>query len=140
MSALESWTYRPLMHHRTVSDRTGVNLPVSRGEDGAGTDPPGTRREGDAEFWENSLRWGLPRFRPWVRYFSFAFTGGLIGLVQLTAGVVFGDAGITVTGSVFVCLAVCALVAGIRMKRREQAALVPPPAPPQHVRPKRRRS
>jgi hypothetical protein len=107
-----------------------VNLPVSRGEDGASTDPPGTRREGDAEFWENALRWGLPRFPPWVKYFSLAFTGVPIGLVLLTAGVVFGDADIAVPGSVFACLAVCALVAGIRMKRREQAALVPPPTLP----------
>jgi len=138
MSALESWTYIPLRHHRTVSERTGVNLPGSRGEDGAITDPPGTRRDGDAESWENALRWGLPRFAPWVKYFSFAFTGGLIGLVQLTAGVVFGDAGIAGIGSVFVCLALCALIAGTRIKRREQAASVALPAHPQHVRTKRR--
>jgi hypothetical protein len=108
-----------------------VNLPVSLGEDGASTDPPGTRREGDAEFWENALRWGLPRFPPWVKYFSFAFTGGPIGLVLLTAGIVFGDADIAVPGSVFVCLALCALVAGTRIKRREQAASITPPEHPQ---------
>ncbi len=95
-----------------------MHLPVSRGEDGAGTDPPGARREGDGELWENALRWGLPRFRPWVKYVSFALTGGPIGLVVLTAGVVFGDAGMAGTGSVFVCLALCALAAGTRIKRR----------------------
>ncbi len=138
MSALESWTYIPLRHHRTVSERTGVNQPVSRGEDGASTDPPGTRRDGDAEFWESAFRWGVPRFPRWVKYFSFAFAGGPLGLIALTAGVVSGDAGTAATGSVFVCLALCALIAGTRIKQREQAASVAPPAHPQHVRSKRR--
>ena len=97
-----------------------MNRPVSSGEDGADVDAR-TRREGDAEFWENALRWGLPRFPPWVKYFSFAFTGGPIGLALLTAGVVFADAGIAVPGAVFVCLALCSLIVGIRIRRRRAA-------------------
>jgi len=93
---------------------------VSSGEDGADVDAR-TRREGDAEFWENALRWGLPRFPPWVKYFSFAFTGGPIGLALLTAGVDFADAGIAVPGAVFVCLALCSLIVGIRIRRRRAA-------------------
>ena len=115
-----------------------MNLPVSRGEDGAGMDPSGTRGDGDAEFWESALRWGLPRFPPWGKYFSFAFAGGPIGLVLLAAGIGFGDADIAVPGSVFVCLALCALVAGTRIRGREQAASITPPEHPQRDRSKRR--
>ncbi len=63
----------------------------------------------------------FPDSRPWVKYFSFAFTGGPIGLALLTAGVVFADAGIAVPGAVFVCLALCSLIVGIRIRRRRAA-------------------
>ena len=97
-----------------------------------------TPRERRAEFWDNALRWGVPRYPLWVKCFSVAFFGGPIGLIALIGGGATGVTGATITGSVFVCLAVSGIVAGTRLRRREQAASAAPLAHPQHVRSKRR--
>jgi hypothetical protein len=114
-----------------------VNQPVS-GDGHAADEDPRTPRERRAEFWDNALRWGVPRYPLWVKCFSVAFFGGPIGLIALIGGATTGVTGATVTGSVFVCLALSGLVAGTRLRRREQAASAALPARPQCVRSKRR--
>jgi hypothetical protein len=123
----------PVGHLRSLA-RVSVNQPASGDGHGADMEPQFTTRE----LWDNALRFGLPRFPRWVKYFSLAITGVPIGLIALIGGATMGVTGATVTGSVFLCLALSALVAGTRIRRRDQAASAVPPAHPQRVRPKRR--
>jgi len=111
-----------------------VNQPASGDGHGAEMEPQFTTRE----LWDNALRFGLPRFPRWVKYFSLAFSGVPIGLIALIIGATSGDTAITILGSVIVCLVLSALVAGTRIRRRDQAASALPAAHPQCVRPKRR--
>ncbi len=114
-----------------------MNRPVIGGEDDADLDQH-TRHERRDEFWENAIRWGLPRYPRWIKCFSLAFTGVPIGLVVLIGGVATGVTSAAVVGSVSMCLGLCSLIVGIRIRRREQVASVTSPPRPLRVRPKRR--
>jgi hypothetical protein len=60
-----------------------------------------------------------------VKCFSFAFFGLPIGLTALIGGATSGVTGVTVLGSVVVCLVLSALVADTRLKHRDEADRFP---------------